>query len=115
MQMQRNLSEGTTSNILKRPQQTLSFIHHVLESTNLALSAEKQHTERSILEQRLKLVRVADVVSQEGDSDDDAPDSEIIRPDDELIETAISLLLSMLEGKSVNTYVAFGDRLRRCS
>lgn len=37
-------------------------------------------------------------MSDEGDSDDDASDSENIQPDDELIETALSLLLSVLEG-----------------
>jgi len=37
-------------------------------------------------------------MSDEGDSDDDASDSENMRPDDELIETALNLLLSILEG-----------------
>lgn len=57
--------------------------------------------EGSRLEEKLRIVpstpEVEDM-SDEGDSDDDASDSENIQPDDELIETALSLLLSVLEG-----------------
>ncbi|KAF5364260.1 hypothetical protein D9756_000652 [Leucocoprinus leucothites] len=100
MQMQKQLSEGTASNILKKPQQMLSFIHHVLESGNPTPS-EYQRAEEPKLEERLRIVSLAsepeDAAVNEGDSDDDMPDSETIRPDDELIETAINLLLSVLE------------------
>ncbi|KAF9451696.1 hypothetical protein P691DRAFT_723445 [Macrolepiota fuliginosa MF-IS2] len=98
MQMQKQLSEGTTSNILKKPQQMLTFIHHVLESANSSFSSEVRDTEQSRLEEKLKFIPTApEVEDVEGDSDDDMPDSEIVRPDDELTETAISLLLSVLE------------------
>ncbi|KAJ3501037.1 hypothetical protein NLJ89_g9525 [Agrocybe chaxingu] len=65
MQMQKHLSEGTTSNILRKPDtgNTSSLDYDLLD----------------------------------GDSDDEGPDSEVIGPDDELIETAITLLLSILE------------------
>lgn len=103
MQMQKFLSEGTTSNILKKPQQLLAFIHHVLESANTSNSSpsESRHTKWSNLEEKLRITPVAPEVEgeEDGDSDDDMPGSEIIRPDDELLETAISLLLSVLEGK----------------
>ncbi len=99
MQMQKLLSEGTTANILKKPQQLLAFIHHVLESANTPSPAESRHTDRSYLEEKLEIVPVEPEVEEEGDSDDDLPDSEVVRPDDELLETAISLLLSVLEGE----------------
>lgn len=101
VQMQRQLSEGTTSNILKKPQQLLSFIYHVLESA-ASPHSEARQTEQSGLEERLKIISTTPEVEEveEGDSDDDMPDSETLRPDDELVETAISLLLSVLEGTS---------------
>jgi hypothetical protein len=102
MQMQKQLSEGTASNILKKPQQLLSFIHHVLESANSTLP-EPQTRAETKLEEKLRIVSLAPEVEEEveydDDSDDDMPDSETIRPDGELVETAINLLLSVLEGK----------------
>jgi len=101
MQMQKQLSGGTTSNILQKPRKMLSFILHVLETANSPGSLEPQRVEGSRLEEKLRIVpstpEVEDM-SDEGDSDDDASDSENIQPDDELIETALSLLLSVLEG-----------------
>lgn len=98
LQMQKHLSEGTTSNILKRPQQMLLFVHHVLESFNASPNVEPP-IERSGLEQSLRFIPTTKEASEEGDSDDDMPDSEVLRPDDELVETALNLLLSVLEGK----------------
>ncbi|KXN90255.1 hypothetical protein AN958_04046 [Leucoagaricus sp. SymC.cos] len=100
MQMQKQLSEGTTSNILKMPQQLLSFIYHVLESANSA-PPEGRRLETSELEERLKIVSLEpqgeDQLEYAADSDDDMPDSEVNRPDDDLIETSLNLLLSVLE------------------
>lgn len=85
--MQKRLSEGTTSNILRKPDQLLSFILHVLDAASniLEVGAEQK-------------TPIPDEDFLEGDSDDEAPDSEVIGPDDELVETAITLLLSILEG-----------------
>jgi len=87
MQMQKQLSEGTTSNILRKPDQLLTFINHVLESSNAVTNNAGPSSE-------------ADQDLEDGDSDDESPDSglEIIGPDDELVETTITLLLSVLEG-----------------
>ena len=39
------------------------------------------------------------VATDDGDSDDEQGDLNVVDPDDELVETAITLLLSVLEGK----------------
>lgn len=58
----------------------MSFIHHVLASATAAGDV--------------------DVVATEGsDSDDEQDELIVVGPDDELVETAITLLLSVLEGK----------------
>ncbi len=89
MQMQKRLSEGTTSSILRKPDKLLPFIRHVLASANImaASSGDGESTE-----------------IQEGDSDDEDQGSNIIGPDDELIETTITLLLSILESKRICFY-----------
>jgi hypothetical protein len=102
-QMQKRLSEGTTSNILRRPDQLLTFIFHVLDAASITLHAGADANAT------LRFSPTEDDVLEEADSDDEAPDSEVIGPDDELIETAITLLLSILEGIqyqsiSVNSY-----------
>jgi hypothetical protein len=100
--MQKHLSEGTTSNILKRPQQMLLFIHHVLESTKASPNLEPPPG-GSRFEQSLRFIPATSEASEEGDSDDDISDSEVSRPDDELVETAVNLLLSVLEGRKLIT------------
>ena len=107
LQMQQQLSEGTTSNILQRPRKMLSFILHVLETANNPGSTEHRQAERSSLEEKLRIVpsiSEAEDMTDEGDSDDDVSDSENIQPDDELIETALNLLLSVLEGNVFSGY-----------
>lgn len=80
--MQRHLSEGTTSNILRRPDKLFPFIHRVLTS----VYEETAHLE--------------DHNSLEEDSDDEGEGPNVIGPNNDLIETAITLLLSVLEGIS---------------
>ena len=58
----------------------MSFIHHVLASATGAGD-------------------VGVAAAEEGDSDDEQDDLKTVGPDDELVETAITLLLSILEGK----------------
>jgi len=88
MQMQKRLSEGTTSSILRKPDKLLPFIRHVLASANTTAYFNTGES--------------AEI--QEGDSDDEEQGSNIIGPDDELIETTITLLLSILESKQICFY-----------
>lgn len=114
MQMQQQLSEGTTSNILQRPRKMLSFILHVLETANNPGSTEPRQAERSSLEEKLRIVpsiSEAEDMTDEGDSDDDVSDSENVQPDDELVETALNLLLSVLEGNVFSGYTIASSQL----
>lgn len=92
-QMQKRLSEGTTSNILRKPANLLSFIFHVFKSASLVLEGDSM----SGTKPRQETSQTDDILD-DADSDDEAAGSEAIGPDDELIETAITLLLSILEG-----------------
>jgi len=85
--MQKRLSEGTTSSILRKPANLLSFIFHVFESASLELEPDS-----------ISGTRQCQDILDDADSDDEVAGSEVIGPDDELIETAITLLLSILEG-----------------
>ncbi|KDR83776.1 hypothetical protein GALMADRAFT_236141 [Galerina marginata CBS 339.88] len=96
--MQNRLSEGTNSNILRKPDQLLSFIFHVLDSASITVQgnqASSLSNGNSQIPSRPSIEN--EDMFEEGDSDDEAPDSEVIGPDDELVETAITLLLSILE------------------
>ena len=95
MQMQAQMTEGDKSNILRKPDHLLTFILHVLQSSQITVPGEP-------IPRRARDDMIdadSDDEGLEGDSDDDAPGSEVIGPDDELIETAITLLLSILEGE----------------
>lgn len=101
IQMQTQLSDRkSSSNILYKPAHLLSFIKHVLEPVDPG--PRKKHEEAKsgsvfrLGESRLR--EVEDELVDEGDSDDDTPGSEIIGADHEMIETALNLLLSTLEG-----------------
>jgi hypothetical protein len=90
IQMQKRLlSEDTASNILYNPDHILSFILHVLESATIPARSDAGDGSSN---ERLQF----DI--DEEDSDDETPGSEVVGPDDEMIETAISLLLAILEG-----------------
>ncbi|CAK5275656.1 unnamed protein product [Mycena citricolor] len=75
VQMQTQLADGP-STILGNPSHILSFVRHVLET------------------------KPEDAKDEDSDSDDDTPNAEIIGPDDEMTETAVNLLLAVLEGTS---------------
>lgn len=81
MQMQQQMFRDKSSPLLKNPEQVLSFISQVLGTTNTRRTKDEESIE-------------------EADSDDEDADSElIIGADDEMLETTITLLLSILEGK----------------
>jgi Required for nuclear transport of RNA pol II C-terminus 1 len=99
--MQTQLSDGkTSSNILYKPTHLLSFIKHVLEPVdpNHLKTPIGAKLENAIRISELHPHEVEGELADEVDSDDDTPGSEIISADHEMIETAVNLLLSILEG-----------------
>ena len=89
----RLLSEDTASNILHHPDHILSFIIHVLESATIPTRSDAGDGSNN---ERLQFD-----IDEDEDSDDEAQGSEVVGPDDEMIETAISLLLAILEGNQL--------------
>ncbi|KAF9495681.1 hypothetical protein BDN71DRAFT_1488817 [Pleurotus eryngii] len=107
MQLQTQSTTGNTSTgILAKPSHILSFVKHALESAN-APKQPAPSTSRSpnILEpkglglQGLRIVDEAEAQEEtiDRDSDDEDEDTVPTAPDDEITETAINLLLSILE------------------
>jgi hypothetical protein len=98
--MQAHIPPGSShSDILKRPVQLLSFIKTVLESAR----ADATSTVDMRAERREHAVRIADLciveeTDEDAASDSDDEDAETV--DEEMITTAINLLLSILESKS---------------
>ena len=92
IQMQKRLlTNDTASNILHHPDHILSFILHVLESATIPARSDAGDGSSN---ERLQF----DIDEEDEDSDDETQGSEVVGPDDEMIETAISLLLAILEG-----------------
>jgi hypothetical protein len=79
----------------------LLFVKHVLESSIMEREKEKvpgpKPRTEIILQPSAEPDEIEDV-DEIADSDDEAG-PEVISPDDEMVETAINLLLSILEGK----------------
>jgi hypothetical protein len=89
IQMQKRLlSEDTASNILHNPDNILSFILHVLESATIPARSD---ADDGFSNKQFD-------IDEDEDSDDEMQGSEVVGPDDEMLETAISLLLAILEG-----------------
>ena len=89
----RLLFEDTASNILHHPDHILSFILHVLESATIRTRSDAGGGSSN---DRLQFD-----IDEDEDSDDETQGSEVVGPDDEMIETAISLLLAILEGNQL--------------
>lgn len=96
VQMQDQISgDSSPQGILKKPELVLQFIKHVLEPSSTAL--------RSISGQNLGLADLRIIpedepsVSGDSDSDDERPEKTDSNPDEDMTETAISLLLATLE------------------
>lgn len=109
VQMQNQISAGDSSlDILKKPDHVLSFIKHALQSSQRNAPVE-QAPSRPTASDRLKLedLRIVDVneeedTASEGDSDDeDEPSVPREGSDEEMTSTALTLLLSILEGMFV--------------
>ncbi|TRM67616.1 hypothetical protein BD626DRAFT_554703 [Schizophyllum amplum] len=97
MQMQTKLSGDAASSFLKRPSHILAFIKHTLES--LDADGVQASEQPAILDKRMEALRIAPTAEEEdeGDSDDEVGGENTISPDDEMLETTINLLLSILE------------------
>ncbi|KAF6762641.1 hypothetical protein DFP72DRAFT_876446 [Ephemerocybe angulata] len=94
MQMQLQLLGASSSSILRKPDQLLSFIKQVLESASVS---EKETPTSPVNRLDINAGDKDSDDEDEYDSDNDDPTSEVIKPDDEMVETAINLLLSVLE------------------
>lgn len=99
--------DGTSSsNILSKPEHVLTFIKHALQSDIVQDAAPKQASVDPISRQGLtrddlRIVSEGDPDEDndtEADSDDETPGLQGARPNDEMIITALNLLLSILEG-----------------
>lgn len=114
MQLQTQSTTGNTSTgILAKPSHILSFVKHALESANAPKQpAPSTSMSPSILEPKgrdLQGLRIVDEIEAQeetidGDSDDEDEDTVPTAPDDEITETAINLLLSILEGTEPLAY-----------
>jgi len=96
----------SSSSILKKPDQLLTFIRQVLESTTAP--KERPELTTSLGSNKLELGEEendSDDESDGGDSDDDDPASEVIKPDDEMLETTLNLLLAVLESEYDDTSI----------
>ncbi|KAJ8086577.1 hypothetical protein PM082_005400 [Marasmius tenuissimus] len=115
MQMQSQMSQNSKLGGFKKPVQILAFIKQVLED------AVNPSTSRSIPQKDdgpsdvprllavMNLGRQSRIVEEDSDadSDDDMPDSERRDIDTEMTETALNILLAVLEGnKSLSTRTA---------
>jgi hypothetical protein len=102
MQMQARLSDSKASgNMLKKPEQILTFIKHTLNAARMKPVILDDPDLHDDLE-KLRLNRGPNIIdlTDEADSDDEMSDSEAFTTDDEMTETSVSLLLSILEGYS---------------
>jgi hypothetical protein len=101
MQMQAQLSDKNESSMLRKPEHILFFVKHVLESAAFAAPGPKPshqgRSERALRRDDLLIVPEDDRLTHEDDSDDETLD-ETAMVDDNMTETAINLLLSIIEG-----------------
>jgi hypothetical protein len=101
MQMQTKLADrNESSNILQKPEYILSFVKHVLDSATTPASDTRPPRDNRP-EDVFRLDNAAtqpagDTLCCESDSDDE--DDVKLPLDDDMTETAINLLLSVLEG-----------------
>jgi hypothetical protein len=104
IQMQTQLAESAgPSNILTKPEHILSFIKHALTSATTAQPPTKNQgpqpeTTGSLRVVNLRILPQNDDLSDDGDSDDETVHPFGISIDGEMTETAVDLLLAVLEG-----------------
>lgn len=103
LQMQKQLSENDTSNVLKKPEHILTFIKHALENPRQAgqpTSSRKPSTDTSLRMEDLRIVQDEEEPEEfeEGDSDDEDEEGDQEHGPDDMTSTAVKLLLAVLEG-----------------
>ncbi|KAG5637776.1 hypothetical protein H0H81_003277 [Sphagnurus paluster] len=100
MQMQARLTDGKSSrNILCKPAHLLFFVKHILEPQKSSSEYPGRNKQRRMKQfERFQLDSdIEDETPKQSDSDDDTPGAQIISPDEEMVETSVHLLLSILE------------------
>jgi hypothetical protein len=107
IQMQSQLSDNnSSSDLLKRPDQTLSFVKHALEAATISEHVTSGHVHTTHAGLRMDDLRIVDrddaLLDDDVDSDDELP-ADAASPDDEMTETAVNLLLSILEGEATGS------------
>ncbi|KAF7332143.1 RTP1-C1 domain-containing protein [Mycena kentingensis (nom. inval.)] len=93
VQMQQQLADGP-STILGKPKHMLSFIRHTLDPQSSSGSQPPTISARNPFDFGLQ----SKDDNLEGDSDDEDSGENVVGVDDEMMETAINLLLAILEG-----------------
>ena len=102
MQIQSRLADASSStNILKKPDHILMFVKHALEDTQMSKGLQTQARRpkgTGLGLGSLKIVPDSDGEVDSGDSDDEDESSANTAPN-EIVVTALNLLLALLEGK----------------
>ncbi|KAI9509135.1 hypothetical protein F5148DRAFT_1348955 [Russula earlei] len=120
IQVQTQMSKDGPSpsdNILNRPEHILSFVKHALQSVPIQDSTSKQASEGSsprhgLTMDDLRIVRDEVQNDTEGDSDDETSGVQGARPNDEMTETGLNLLLSVLEVNPTLSFAAPSESVR---
>ena len=101
LQMQTQLAtDDSASSILNKPDHILSFIKHALESAAPSTPSpvkERRSGSGGLHLEDLRIVEKDEAEIEDGDSDDEEPESGA-SADDEMVTTSLNLLLSILEG-----------------
>ena len=103
MQMQKQIPPDDASSVLKKPEHILSFIKHALESPSQPerpASARRSDSDGLRMED-LRIVPDESDELDEGDSDDEEPDTGAEPTADDMVTTSVKLLLTVLEGTLV--------------
>ena len=99
-------STDNASNVLKKPEHVLTFIKHALESPRAPNRRTiKPSRNRSLGLEDLRIVPEDSEEIDEGDSDDEEEGGLSEQPVDDIISTAVKLLLSVLEGKALSLFI----------
>ncbi|KAF7964709.1 hypothetical protein HWV62_3687 [Athelia sp. TMB] len=111
IQMQSQLAESEgSSNILSKPEHILSFVKHTLSTSASRESEPNSHHDPKV--DTLLIVPEDDHLSEDGDSDDEDSIVAGTSSNDEVVDTAINLLLAILEtneGLSARTAPILND------
>jgi len=114
MQMQSQMSQNSKLGGFKKPVQILAFIKQVLQDATNPSSSRPNHQKKDhpsdmpTLLAEIDLGHESPIIENDSDvdSDDDMPDSERRDVDTEMTETALNILLAVLEG--IYSYSSWG-------